>query len=100
MSRTPIDRTARRMTADEAATVRRLAELTGLPLRRILRLINRTPLAWIRFQVAVELATGQWDWLDRTGRWRPDPDRQREKLRRYAAGLSEEEPCNGTSPSS
>lgn len=87
-----------RMTADEAETICQLADLTGRPLRRIVRLINRTPLAQIRFAVAVTLATGEWDWLDgETGQWSRDGAKQRDKLRRYADTLSEEEPCSDPS---
>lgn len=92
--------TGDRMTAAEVATVRQLADLTRRPVRQIVSLINRTPLAQIRFAVAVELATGEWDWLDgETGQWRTDQTKQREKLARYAASLIEDEPCSGPSPS-
>lgn len=98
MSGTMFGRAYHRMSADEAVTVRQLADMTGFPVRRIVRLINRTPLAQIRFAVAVTLATGEWDWLDgETGQWSRDGTKQREKLHRYAASLTEAEPCSGPS---
>ncbi|AYO86645.1 hypothetical protein [Methylobacterium brachiatum] len=98
MTGTMFGRAGHHMSAEEAVTVRQLADLTGFPVRRIVRLINRTPLTQIRFAVAVTLATGEWDWLDgETGQWSRDGTKQQEKLQRYAASLTEAEPC--TDPS-
>jgi hypothetical protein len=60
MTGTMFGRLGHRMSAEEAVTVRQLADLTGFPVRRIVRLINRTPLTQIRFAVAVTLANGEW----------------------------------------
>lgn len=44
------------------------------------------------------MANGEWDWLDgETGQWSRDGTKQQEKLQRYAASLTEAEPC--TDPS-
>ena len=82
--------TCERMTADEAETIRQLAQLTGRSIGEIMRAIRRSPQAEIRFAVAVLLATGEWDWLDRkTGEWRTDRVKQLEKLQSYADNLLE-----------
>ena len=89
-----------RMTADEAETVRQLAKLTGRSIREVYRAATRTPRHAVLFATAVQLATGEWDWLDgETGEWRTDPAKQQAKLLRYADMLTEDEPCSGPSPS-
>ncbi len=92
--------TRERMTADEAETVRQLAQLTGRSIFDVYRAATRTPRHAVLFAAAVELATGEWDWLDgETGEWRADPAKQQAKLLRYADLLTEDEPCAAPSPS-
>lgn len=92
--------TRERMTADEAETVRQLAQLTGRTIRDVYRAATRTPRQAVLFAAAVRLATGEWDWLDgETGEWRTDPAKQRAKLLRYADMLTEDELCAAPSPS-
>ena len=77
-----------RMTADEAETVRQLARLTGRSIRDVYR-AAMTPRHAVLFATAVQLATGEWDWLDgETGEWRTDPAKQHAKLLRYADMLT------------
>ena len=84
--------TRERMTADEAETVRQLAQLTGRTIRDVYR-AARTPRHAVLFAAAVQLATGEWDWLDgETGEWRTDRAKQHAKLLRYADILTEDEP--------
>ena len=93
--------TRERMTADEAETVRQLARLTGHSIFDAYRAAIRTPRHAVLFAAAVELATGEWDWLDgETGEWRTDPSKQHAKLLCYADMLIEDQPCSGPSPSS
>jgi hypothetical protein len=95
MQRTLTDPWGEALTADEATTVWQLAGLTGHPAGQIVRQVNRTLLAQARFQVAVMLATGEWNWLDgETGQWSDGRAEQRERLHRYAAHLFEDEPCH------
>jgi len=89
-----------RMTADEAETLRQLAQLTGHSIREMYRAATRTPRHAVLFAAAVELATGEWDWLDgETGEWRTDSSKQQVKLLRYADLLTEDEQCAAPSPS-
>ncbi|MCJ2125249.1 hypothetical protein [Methylobacterium sp. J-077] len=92
--------TRERMTADEAETVRQLARLTGRSIINVYRAATRTPRHAILFAAAVELATGEWDWLDgETGQWRTDSAKQQAKLLRYADLLTDYDPCAAPSPS-
>jgi len=91
--------TRERMTTDEAETVRQLARLTGRSIREVYRAAAR-PRHAVLFAAAVQLATGEWDWLDgETGEWRTDPAKQHAKLLRYANLLTGDEPCAAPSPS-
>ena len=55
--------------------------------------MKRSDLAQAQFQVAVMLATGEWDYLDGvTGQWGSNPEKQAGYLRRYAARLVGAEP--------
>ncbi|GJE40837.1 hypothetical protein [Methylobacterium persicinum] len=92
--------TRERMTAEQAETVWQIAQLTGRSIRDVSRAAARTPEHAAVFAAAVELATGEWTWLDgEAGQWRTDPAKQHAKLLRYADLLIEGEPCAAPSPS-
>ena len=72
------------LTEDEAATVWRIAEMSGVPAAQIVRRLYRTNL----FRLVVALNTGEWEFTDdETGRSGPDPARQQRKFRSYISPL-------------
>lgn len=75
------------LTEDEAATVWRIAELSGVPAGQIVRRLYRTNL----FRLAVALHTREWEFTDdETGQSGPDPARQQRKFRSYIRPLLED----------
>lgn len=70
---------------NEAATVRRMAELTGRPAGQIVRELVRSNPA---FPMTVSLATAEFDYLDgETGLWSTNRKKQDRQLHSYAASL-------------
>lgn len=87
------------LTDTEAEAARQLADVTGLPLARIIRLVTR-PFWQSRFSLLTYSAAEIRAWSDRPGqRQGTAPIRHQQHLRDFAACLIEDEPCSGPSPS-
>ena len=88
------------LTENEAAAALQLAELTGLPVARVIRLATSTKFWRARFVMVTYSAAAIRAWSDRSGQGQGNaPARQQAHLRDFAASLMEDEPCNGLSPS-
>lgn len=88
------------LTENEAATARQLAELTGLPIARVIRLISRSKFWRARFVMATYSAASIRAWSDGIGQRKEcAPVRQQAHLSDFAASLMEEDQCAASSPS-